>query len=197
MKHYFFPGFTRRTGGLLREAGLLERRDAFQAALPKRSRLRASVFAYPGAALDDLLKAFDATDPPVEPWVPGVTAPFVAQDRYDEVLWSCDVNFVRGEDSFVRAQWAARPFVWHIYPQEQGAHWVKLSAFLARYTEGLDRDDAAAITALWEAWNRGDGVAAAWRGFWPAAETSSARAGLGERPGHPGGPYRCNCRFRR
>ena len=41
---------------------------------------------------------------------------------------------MRGEDSFVRAQWAARPFAWHIYPQAQGAHWVKLSAFLARYT---------------------------------------------------------------
>ena len=27
------------------------------------------------------------------------------------------VNFVRGEDSFVRAQWAARPFAWHVYPQ--------------------------------------------------------------------------------
>jgi hypothetical protein len=165
VKHYFFPGFTRRTGGLLRERGLLERRDAYQAALPKRARLRASVFAYPNAPLDDLLKAFDATVPPVEPWVPGVTSPFVAQDRYDEVLWSCDVNFVRGEDSFVRAQWAARPFVWHIYPQEQGAHWVKLSAFLALYTEGLERADAAAITGLWEAWNRGDGVAPAWRNY--------------------------------
>ena len=42
--------------------------------------------------------------------------PFLAQDRYDQLLWACDVNFVRGEDSFVRAQWAARPFVWHIYP---------------------------------------------------------------------------------
>jgi uncharacterized repeat protein (TIGR03837 family) len=65
------------------------------------------------------------------------------------------VNFVRGEDSFVRAQWAARPFVWHIYPQDEGAHWVKLSAFLARYTAGLDRPQAAAFTSLWDAWNRG------------------------------------------
>jgi hypothetical protein len=187
VKHYFFPGFTRRTGGLLREQGLLERRDAFQAALPKRPRLRASVFAYPSAPLDDLLKAFDATVPPVEPWVPGVTSPFVAQDRYDEVLWSCDVNFVRGEDSFVRAQWAARPFVWHIYPQEQGAHWVKLAAFLALYTEGLGRDDAAAVTALWEAWNRGDGVAPAWRRYLERLEPIRAHArkwaaGLATRP---------------
>jgi len=187
VKHYFFPGFTARTGGLLREADLLERRDAFQAALPARSRLRASVFAYPSAPLDALLRAFDESQPPVEPWVPGLTAAFVPQDRYDEVLWSCDVNFVRGEDSFVRAQWAARPFVWHIYPQDQGAHWVKLSAFLARYTQGLERADAAAVTGLWEAWNRGEGVAAAWRQYAARLETlrKHARgwsAGLATRP---------------
>lgn len=176
VKHYFFPGFTARTGGLLREAGLLERRDAFQAALPKRKRLRASVFAYPSAPLEELLRAFDATVPPVEAWVPGLTAPFVPQAEYDEVLWACDVNFVRGEDSFVRAQWAARPFVWHIYPQEQGAHWVKLSAFLGRYTEGLDRADALAVTALWEAWNRGEGVEKAWREYVPRLPALRAHA---------------------
>jgi len=64
------------------------------------------------------------------------------------------VNFVRGEDSFVRAQWAARPFVWHIYPQDEGAPYVKLAAFLRRYTADLDRAQAAAVTSLWEAWNR-------------------------------------------
>src|SRR3954468_5210062 len=31
VKHYFFPGFSARTGGLLRERSLLARRDAFQA----------------------------------------------------------------------------------------------------------------------------------------------------------------------
>jgi uncharacterized repeat protein (TIGR03837 family) len=103
------------------------------------------------------------------------TVPFLPQDRYDALLWACDVNFVRGEDSFVRAQWAARPFVWHIYPTEDGAHWVKLSAFLARYTATLDRAHAAAVTSLWEAWNRpaelvsgekaGPGMAEAWPAF--------------------------------
>ena len=43
--------------------------------------------------------------------------PFVPQAEYDRLLWACDVNIVRGEDSFVRAQWANRPFAWHIYPQ--------------------------------------------------------------------------------
>lgn len=53
-----------------------------------------------------------------------------SQMRYDELLWACDLNFVRGEDSLVRALWAGKPFVWHIYPQEDGAHGPKLQAFL-------------------------------------------------------------------
>ena len=88
--------------------------------------------------------------------------PFLDQDGYDRLLWACDCNFVRGEDSFVRAQWAARPFVWHIYPTEDGAHWVKLAAFLARHTGGMERARAGAVTALWEAWNRGEALGRAW-----------------------------------
>jgi uncharacterized repeat protein (TIGR03837 family) len=91
--------------------------------------------------------------------------PVLDQGRYDELLWACDLNFVRGEDSFVRAQWAARPFVWHIYPQDDGAHWVKLAAFLARYAAGMDRAHAACLTAMWEGWNRGEGMARAWPAF--------------------------------
>jgi len=71
------------------------------------------------------------------------------------------VNFVRGEDSFVRAQWADRPFVWHIYPQDKNLHHKKLRAFLDRYAStGTDR-----LAELWLSWNgareSGD-VAALW-----------------------------------
>ncbi|NZA02685.1 elongation factor P maturation arginine rhamnosyltransferase EarP [Ottowia beijingensis] len=57
--------------------------------------------------------------------------PHLPQTAYDELLWASDVNFVRGEDSLVRALWAGAPFVWHIYPQpEDNAHHAKLDAFL-------------------------------------------------------------------
>ena len=46
------------------------------------------------------------------------------------MLWACDLNLVRGEDSLVRALWAGLPFVWHIYPQDDNAHHDKLEAFL-------------------------------------------------------------------
>lgn len=57
--------------------------------------------------------------------------PYLSQAAYDELLWACGLNFVRGEDSLVRALWAGQPFVWHIYPQpEDNAHHAKLIAFL-------------------------------------------------------------------
>src|SRR5471030_12317 len=63
--------------------------------------------------------------------------PFVRQDQYDHLLWCCDFNAVRGEDSFVRAQWAGRPMLWHIYQQEEDVHLEKLEAFIALYTKCL------------------------------------------------------------
>lgn len=79
--------------------------------------------------------------------------PFLEQDRYDKLLWACDFNFVRGEDSFIRAQWAARPMAWQIYPQEAGAHWPKLKAFLNRYCADLSRPTATELNTFFEAWN--------------------------------------------
>ena len=55
--------------------------------------------------------------------------PYLSQVDYDHLLWTCDLNFVRGEDSVVRALWAGKPFVWQIYPQDDQAHHVKLDAF--------------------------------------------------------------------
>jgi uncharacterized repeat protein (TIGR03837 family) len=80
--------------------------------------------------------------------------PFLDQPDYDKLLWSCDINFVRGEDSMVRAQWAARPFVWQIYPQEEDAHQVKLTAFLDRYTAQMPPEVAQSVIDTWQAWNR-------------------------------------------
>ncbi|PIA69787.1 elongation factor P maturation arginine rhamnosyltransferase EarP [Pseudomonas sediminis] len=99
--------------------------------------------------------------------------PFVAQDDYDRLLWCCDLNVVRGEDSFIRAQWAGRPLLWHIYPQEEGAHWDKLEAFLAIYSADLVPEIAAAQAEFWRAWNAGEGMEAAWPALlaaWPALQ---------------------------
>ncbi len=81
--------------------------------------------------------------------------PFVDQPAYDHLLWQCDLNLVRGEDSFVRAQWAERPLLWHIYPQDEEVHLEKMQAFLNRYLAGLPETMVASMLAFSLAWNRG------------------------------------------
>lgn len=171
--------------------------------MPAPDTLIVSLFSYENAAIGELLDAWADSEQPILCLVPEgrvlppigrcfdddaphagsryarghlqVRAlPFLAQDRYDELLWSCDVNFVRGEDSFVRAQWAGRPFVWQIYPQQDAVHRHKLQAFLDRYGAHLDTvrtpaGDGApatpALTRLWLAWNGEGGIGPAWAGF--------------------------------
>ena len=78
-----------------------------------------------------------------------LSMPFVSQDEYDWVLSQCDFNIVRGEDSFIRAQLAGQPFIWHIYPQEDSVHEVKLAAFLDLYLENASQElRLAAIAAM-------------------------------------------------
>ncbi|CAM3963098.1 elongation factor P maturation arginine rhamnosyltransferase EarP [Shewanella aquimarina] len=81
--------------------------------------------------------------------------PMTDQQGYDRLLWSCDVNIVRGEDSFLRAQWAAKPFIWHIYPQEEDYHLIKLEAFMALYCHNLAPEVADAWKALNIGFNQG------------------------------------------
>ncbi len=89
--------------------------------------------------------------------------PFMSQDRYDRLLWACDINFVRGEDSFIRAQHAARPLVWQAYMQEDGAQWPKIDAFLGHYAAtGLSAPAETALREAWHAWNAGEGHARIW-----------------------------------
>jgi uncharacterized repeat protein (TIGR03837 family) len=98
--------------------------------------------------------------------------PMTSQADYDRLLWSCDLNLVRGEDSFVRAQWAARPFLWHIYPQDDQAHIAKLNDFLDHYLSSLpDLADLPTDAAHWlrafnHALNHGQDVRELWA-QWP------------------------------
>ncbi|MDR0770024.1 MAG: elongation factor P maturation arginine rhamnosyltransferase EarP [Burkholderiales bacterium] len=180
-RHFFFPGFTEATGGLLREKTLFDERDAFQRspetrrafleslsvpALPSDALL-VSLFCYDTPALPALFDAWAASPSPIICLIPETVAPetvqrwrnlhstdtahpahrsltlhtipFLPQTDFDRLLWSCDLNFVRGEDSFVRAQWAAKPFVWQAYRQEEQTHLTKVDAFLARYLADAPR----------------------------------------------------------
>jgi uncharacterized repeat protein (TIGR03837 family) len=153
--------------------------------------LRISLFSYENAALPDWLDTLAASPTPIRLLVPeGKVLPQIArtlavpelapgtsvrngalmvhvlpmldQDTYDRLLWACDLNFVRGEDSFLRAQYAARPMVWQAYRQAEGAHFAKLDAFLDRYCAALTPETADATRTLWQAWNAEADMTAAW-----------------------------------
>ena len=79
--------------------------------------------------------------------------PWLSQAGYDRLLWCCDLNHVRGEDSLVRALWARRPFLWQLYPQHDGAQHAKLEAFVDTYLAGVDARTARALRRRFGAWN--------------------------------------------
>lgn len=155
-KLFFYPGFVPGTGGLLREADLLERQRAFDRQAWRRAHVKAiktperliSLFCYEPQALPQLLEQLAASGDHLlatpgraltavqaalrnSPTQPSWSAlPYTDQAGFDQMLWACDLNFVRGEDSLVRALWAGQPFIWQIYPQDDAAHHAKLEAFL-------------------------------------------------------------------
>jgi len=169
VKRFFYPGFGPGTGGLLWEEDLARQQALHDPAEwwqklgkpPKPRERQLSLFAYPTLPLEALLAGL-ADAPTRVLWcgtqpVPPVAVPskvrieplpLLSQWDYDRLLWSCDLNIVRGEDSFVRAQWAAKPMLWHIYSQQDGAHAAKLDAYLSLRPEQVA-----------EAWNALNGLA--------------------------------------
>ena len=175
-KWFFYPGFTEATGGLLREPGLDAARAGFDRAawlqaqaIPWRGERLVSLFCYEPPALAGLLAQLACDPQPsrllvtagrahaaAQAALAGTTAasslavtwlPWLTQPDFDRLLWACDLNFVRGEDSLVRALWAGQPLVWQAYPQHDQAHHAKLQAW-------LDLLQAPASLRQWHAaWN--------------------------------------------
>ena len=189
-KTFFYPGFTEDTGGLLRETDLLARQQNFDLVKRSAWReqhapnlapngLLISLFCYEPAALPQLLAQGVGTPnhllvAPGRPLAavqqalagmaehPSWSAlPYTDQNGFDEMLRACNLNFVRGEDSLVRALWAGQPFIWHIYPQDDNAHHAKLEAFL---------EWMQAPQSLWRAHRVWNGLEA---GEWPALNSSA------------------------
>lgn len=199
-KWFFYPGFTSRTGGLLREVGLEERqhtfnRDAWLSAqgIPRQAGERVvTLFCYDNPALPALLHNL-AEQPTLLLLTPGLAQqqvasappgvrlhrlPWLTQAGFDELLWASDLNFVRGEDSLARALWAGAPFVWQAYPQHDGAHAAKLQALIDQLQLPPE------VTRLWRAWN---GLHSPWPGLPPlqtawSASVQAAQRALGAQP---------------
>lgn len=191
-KHFFFPGFTANTGGLIREINVLAERDTFQASAELQNTfwqklgvkslpntIKISLFCYAQADLAGLFSALNQYSEPIQLVMPenGLITdalannqhlakniqicqlPFLSQDDYDKLLWACDLNFVRGEDSWIRAIWAGKPFVWQPYFQTENTHLTKLEAFINLHYKSYEQKEM-----VWEAhkhWAAGHGFGCA------------------------------------
>jgi uncharacterized repeat protein (TIGR03837 family) len=193
IESFFFPGFTPESGGLLREADLIDRCERFGRDPSARiDFLRSlgidaepgqrfmSLFCYPDSPVEELIDGLNAiehqrsdapcTSAPPDHWqllIPEGIAPelgdrrgvrrvpFLPQIDYDRMLWCCDLNWVRGEDSLVRALWSGRPLIWQAYRQADEAHRPKLEALIDRWlaVAKLPEPAANAWRNLHTAWN--------------------------------------------
>lgn len=135
-----------------------------------KSTLKISLFCYLNAPVEDLLTALQANNHAAFVYVPASSIlqniakffgkdsleigetltrknltvqvlPFLSQADYDQLLHSCDLNFVRGEDSWVRAIWAGKPFIWQPYIQTENTHLEKLNAFLATFYANFEQKE--------------------------------------------------------
>ena len=195
-RHFFFPGFTHSTGGLIREHGIF-RNNQLLATTPSLQQtffdklnlahehqadaIAVSLFSYPNAPIPELLHAMATGAQPVHCYVPSTSIlpkvaeffrqknvsagdvlthqnlhmtilPFLSQSNYDKLLAICDINFVRGEDSWIRAIWAGKPFIWQPYWQTEAAHIKKLNAFLDTFYKGCDDSSYQACKSLHTSW---------------------------------------------
>ena len=129
----------------------------------EKDSIKISLFYYPQANINQLLLALSATNQPSSIFLSfngsidtlssiftdfkqvnantlrleSITVhllPFLSQSDYDHLLWACDLNFVRGEDSWIRAIWASKPFIWQPYIQTEDTHIKKMQAFLEVYS---------------------------------------------------------------
>lgn len=163
-KYFFFPGFTEKTGGLLRP--LANHRKPLDHFFWSKLGLAAPttdytafVFPYPNAPLDTLYQALSQR---AESWTVLLAAtapvptntyqnlriqrlPFIDQADFDSLMDFADLNIIRGEDSFVRAIWTEKPFIWQPYIQDDDLHIIKLEAWLAQ--SGLDASTQELILA--------------------------------------------------
>lgn len=149
--------------------------------------IKISLFCYPQADLASLVSALERANQPISLFIPFNSSiatiidtladfknknckkihkgnltihllPFLSQADYDFLLWACDLNFVRGEDSWIRAIWAAKPFIWQPYIQTDDTHIQKLNAFLDLYLNEADPEIKSVLVEAQLAWSKANSL---------------------------------------
>lgn len=147
-----------------------------------KNSIKISLFCYPQANIQHLILALMSASKPVDLFVPADSTtkslkeilidfevinakllrkanitmhllPFLCQAEYDHLLWACDLNFVRGEDSWIRAIWAGKPFIWQPYIQTEHTHITKLNAFLEVYSSTASHEIKSLLADAHLSWS--------------------------------------------
>ena len=171
-KIFFFPGFTKKTGGLLIEQEVnQEIKKSLNFFYKKDNSIGTysfSIFAYSHTDIDNFLNVIDDLKIHVNLYIPEIMLcnkkvskykfshliryPFLSFEDFDTLLVNCDINFVRGEDSLVRAIYSGKPFIWQPYVQENHTHLGKLNAFIDLYFSGLREPLFTIISVAFNEW---------------------------------------------
>lgn len=159
-KYFFMPSIIENSGGIILDEEFLERKEKVREnrnlyfkkfSIENKYDMIVSIFSYE-KDFETLIKTLEKTDKKILLLILGektqrnfinyfennnkydkitvLKIPFLSYVDYEELISLCDVNFVRGEDSLVRALLLGKPFLWHIYPQEEELHIEKLKSFL-------------------------------------------------------------------
>jgi len=78
---------------------------------------------------------------------------YLSQNEWDEMMQSCSILFIRGEETMSRACLAGKPFVWHAYPQSDEYQLVKMNALLDRMTLQIDEEKMKIVRRVWDVFN--------------------------------------------
>ncbi|WP_147644997.1 elongation factor P maturation arginine rhamnosyltransferase EarP [Treponema pectinovorum] len=181
-KMFFMPGFTNKTGGLIIDKTFMNSLKKSELQKKDDKIFTVAIFSYE-RSFDEIFVALQNFVQKVREKekgfcvkvfaAAGKSQPFVKkswekfgkdiilqeldflpQEEWDELLCTCDFNFVRGEESLARASLCAKPFVWHAYPQEENYQLVKVNSLLEKILPFI-KDEAAgtALKQVWEDYN--------------------------------------------
>lgn len=175
---YFFPGFTKKTGGLVIEDDF---KDKIKNRKEPTNTRKISLFSYKNQNVKTILDMLESSqrDNHIQVFtgkgldnlndILGTNLKIndnyqysnisidvldmVPQPNYDDILINSDLNLVRGEDSIVRAMLTGNIFLWQIYYQEEKTHIKKLNEFFNRMQDTLGKslylDDFIALNNLY------------------------------------------------
>jgi hypothetical protein len=140
-KIFYFPGLTIKSGSPIYCIPKLNKPKITM----NLNNFLINIFSYPSEGITRSLKSLDRIDIKTQcnlfdsnlsmslVNIELNNVDFCSFEVFDQYLNEGNINFIRGEDSLIRAILSGSIFIWQPYAQEEGEHLKKLNAFLEKY----------------------------------------------------------------